>query len=73
MGFDKTEVPMTVAQSQKELKDLAGLDTKYWKSSLLPFTHWPPDRLLALPGPFHVYKMFNELFSQIIRSFLRAL
>ena len=24
------------------------------KSNLLPFTHWPADRLLALPGPFHV-------------------
>ena len=24
------------------------------KSNLLLFAHWPADRLLALPGPFHV-------------------
>ena len=24
------------------------------KSNLLPFVHWPADRLLAPPGPFHV-------------------
>ena len=25
------------------------------KSNLLPYSHWPADRLLAMPGPFHVY------------------
>ena len=24
------------------------------KSDLLPMAHWPADRLLAMPGPFHV-------------------
>ena len=31
------------------------------KRSLLPICHWPADRLLALPGPFHVIK-FMILF-----------
>ena len=31
------------------------------KSNLLLFAHWPADRLLALPGPFHVSQ--KQLFS----------
>ena len=36
------------------------------KSSLFPFAYWPADRLLALPGPFHVYHLnlildYNQL------------
>ena len=45
------------------------------KSNLLPFVHWPADRHLALPGPFHVIAMQQLkvlLFSSAYTIFIQT-
>ena len=37
------------------------------KSNLFTFTHWPADRLLALPGPFHVIQAL--IFDTLLQNF----